>query len=64
MKADAAVRLNIAFRKSQEFSRDNKNTCKTEIFGAREHKPPAFCGPFPAAAARTMVVMLSGPCGS
>jgi uncharacterized protein YbjT (DUF2867 family) len=61
MKADPAPRLNAAFRKSQEFSPAERNPCKRSPFTRRARKRPAFCGPFPAPAARTAVVMLSAP---
>jgi len=61
MKANAARCLNVAFRKSHDFSHARRITCKQTTFTVSEEKRPAFCGPFPPAAARTAVVMLSGP---
>jgi uncharacterized protein YbjT (DUF2867 family) len=61
MKANATRRLNVASRKSQDFSSGRQIACRSATFEVPGQKRPAFCGPFPPAAARTAVVMLSGP---
>jgi uncharacterized protein YbjT (DUF2867 family) len=61
MKADAARWLNVVSRKSQELCGSAINACKSSLFTEAEDKRPAFCGPFPAADARGLVVMLRRP---
>jgi len=61
MKADAAERLNVVSRKSQELSQGACFACKWNIFVIDGAKAAAFCGPFPPAAAAHAAVMLSGP---